>query len=190
MERIRIPLLTTSRSSPYPMLEFFAGLSPVRRIADAWLVRFAHRRTAMLDAMDVPAVQQETLLRLIQKAKDTKFGRDHGFAGITNVEQYQAAVPVRTYEDFWRDYWQATFPKLEGTTWPDFILYYALPQAPRPHNEVHPITGDARFNLRLLSQRWPSFEMLRLKLAFFAANSSIWRQHRAASRVERRRSGI
>jgi GH3 auxin-responsive promoter len=108
------------------MLEFFAGLSPVRRLADAYLVRFAHRRTATLDAMDVPAVQQATLLQLIQKAKDTKFGRDHGFAGITNVVQYQSAVPVRTYEDFWRDYWQASFPKLEGTTWPDFIPYFGL----------------------------------------------------------------
>ena len=45
---------------------------------------------------------------------------------MAGVEQYQATVPVRTYEDFWRDYWQANFPRLEGTTWPDFIPYYAL----------------------------------------------------------------
>lgn len=107
-------------------LDLLTGLSPVRRLADAGLVRYARKRTAALDALNVPAVQQETLLGLLHKARDTRFGKDHEFNRITSVEQYQAAVPVRTYEDFWRDYWQATFPKLEGTTWPDFVPYFAL----------------------------------------------------------------
>lgn len=108
------------------LLDLFAGNPFARRLADRGLLRYARKRTAKLDATDAPAVQLKTLRELLSRARDTKFGRDHGFAGITTVEQFQKAVPVRTYEDFWRDYWQASFPKLQGTTWPDFVPYYAL----------------------------------------------------------------
>src|SRR5829696_6594088 len=120
------------RSSPIcpmvlPMfLDPLIGHPLVRRLADAGLVRYAHRRTAQLDRLDVPETQWQTLRRLLFKARNTTFGRRHGFDRIVGVEQYQDQVPVRTYEDFWRDYWQAAFPKLEGTTWPDHIPYYAL----------------------------------------------------------------
>jgi hypothetical protein len=108
------------------LLDLFTGNVLARRLSDAALVWYGHRRTRMLDRMDVPEVQRKTLLGLLNKASRTRFGRDHGFGRITTVEQYQAAVPIRTYEDFWRDYWQAVFPRLEGSTWPDFIPYFAL----------------------------------------------------------------
>ncbi|HKA08195.1 MAG TPA: GH3 auxin-responsive promoter family protein [Gemmataceae bacterium] len=108
------------------ILDLLAGNPLVRRAADAMLVRYARRRTAELDRVDVPSVQKSTLLQLLHKSRDTRFGRDHGFDRITTVQDYQAAVPVRTYEDFWTGYWQGAFPRLEGATWPDFIPYYAL----------------------------------------------------------------
>src|SRR5262245_43468921 len=98
----------------------------VRRLADAGLVRYAHRRTAELDRLDVAETQWRTLKRRVHKARSTRFGREHGFDRLAGIEQYQSTVPVRTYEDFWREYWQATFPRMEGTTWPEFIPYYAL----------------------------------------------------------------
>ncbi|HKB04674.1 MAG TPA: GH3 auxin-responsive promoter family protein [Gemmataceae bacterium] len=108
------------------LIDLLVGNPMVRRLADAGLVRYAHRRTATLDGTDVPAVQERTLLDLVRRARATRFGRDHRFEQVRNVEEYQAAVPVRTYEDFWRTYWQDTFPRLEGTTWPDLIPYFAL----------------------------------------------------------------
>jgi hypothetical protein len=107
-------------------LDLIAGNPPVRWLGDAGLVWYSRRRAAALDRLNLPEHQRQTLLGLIEKARETRFGRDHRFAGIRNVEDFQRAVPVRTYEDFWRDYWQASFPKLEGTTWPEFIPYYAL----------------------------------------------------------------
>src|SRR6476646_10038592 len=89
-----------------------------RRLADAGLVRYAHHRTARLDRLDVPETQWHTLKQLLHTARNTRFGRQYAFDRIVGVEQYQETVPVRTYEDFWRDYWQASFPRLEGTTWP------------------------------------------------------------------------
>jgi hypothetical protein len=108
------------------LLQLLTANPLARRLADAALVRYAHRRAATLDGLDVPETQRGTLLDLVSRARDTRFGRDHGFARIQTVEEFQSAVPVRTYEDVWQTYWQAAFPKLEGTTWPDFIPYYAL----------------------------------------------------------------
>jgi hypothetical protein len=108
------------------LLDTLIGNPLARRLADAGLVRYAYRRTAELDRLDVPETQWQTLRGLLHKARHTRFGRQYGFDRIVGVEQYQQTVPVRTYEDFWRDYWQATFPRLEGTTWPDFVPYYAL----------------------------------------------------------------
>src|SRR5262249_50650482 len=54
------------------------------------------------------------------------FGRDHDFARIRTVEDYQHLVPLRDYDTFWRDYWQPVFPCLQGVSWPDPIPYFAL----------------------------------------------------------------
>ncbi len=102
------------------------GASPVRRLADAVVVQLAHRRTAALDRLDAPAVQERTLRSLVRHAADTRFGHDHDFAHIRTVEDYQARVPIRDYDAFWDGYWKAAYPRLAGTTWPDFIPYYAL----------------------------------------------------------------
>ena len=52
----------------------------VRRTADAILVRYAHNRVAALDRMNAGQVQHDTLMRLVRRARDTRFGRDHDFA--------------------------------------------------------------------------------------------------------------
>ena len=34
-------------------------------------------------------------------------------------------MPLRTYEDFWRQYWQPAFPVLRDATWPGRIPFFA-----------------------------------------------------------------
>jgi len=87
---------------------------------------YAHYRLSRLAALDPVAVQQQQLLQLVARAKDTRFGLDHGFAGIHSVPDYQNAVPLRRYEDFWTTYWRDNFPALTGVTWPGRIPYFAL----------------------------------------------------------------
>lgn len=71
-------------------------------------------------------VQSRQLLTLINKAKDTTFGRDHNFSTITSVKQYQEQVPVRRYEEIWDQYWKSPFPNLYNCTWPEKIPFFAL----------------------------------------------------------------
>ena len=98
----------------------------VRRAADAVLLRYAHHRTIQLDRMDAGAVQHRTLMRLVRKAKHTRFGRDHDFARIASVADYQARVKVHEYGWFWDTYWKDAYPVLDNITWPGKIPYYAL----------------------------------------------------------------
>ena len=87
---------------------------------------YARRRRAALAAEDPAAAQEAQLLRLLRQAAATPFGRAHGFADIRRVAEFQACVPLRTYEDFWRDWWQPSFPRLANVTWPGAIPFFAV----------------------------------------------------------------
>jgi hypothetical protein len=103
-----------------------ADTSLARRLADSVQTRLAHRRVAELDAMDAAKVQAHSLLRLVRKARRTRFGRDHDFGRAETVADYQERVPVREYEYFWNAYWKDSYPRLDDITWPGFTPYYAL----------------------------------------------------------------
>ncbi len=98
----------------------------VRAAVDAASVRYAHTRAVALDRMDAGKVQHDALLRLVRTASRTRFGRDHDFARIGSVADYQARVPVRDYEWFWTHYWKDAYPNLDDATWPGKVPYYAL----------------------------------------------------------------
>jgi GH3 auxin-responsive promoter len=52
------------------------------------------------DVKNVAGVQSSLLLRIVQRNRDTWFGRRHCFAGIRSVRDFQNAVPLSDYEDF------------------------------------------------------------------------------------------
>lgn len=87
---------------------------------------YAKQRRLALARADNVALQRRQLMGLLAKAADTKFGRDHGFAGIRSVEEFQSAVPLRRYDDFWRDYWKPAFPVVENVSWPGRVPYFAV----------------------------------------------------------------
>jgi hypothetical protein len=86
---------------------------------------YAARRRARLARLDPVATQRRELLRLLARARDTRFGRAHGFAGIADVAAFQRAVKLRRFEEFWAEYWQADFPVLQDVTWPGRIPAFA-----------------------------------------------------------------
>lgn len=90
------------------------------------LRQYTRRRSAKLAALDSVAEQQHQLLRLMRRAGATRFGHDHHFAGIRSVDEFQAHVPLRRYEDMWQTYWQPGFPRLVDCTWPGTIPFFAL----------------------------------------------------------------
>ncbi|MGF6226896.1 hypothetical protein QFZ27_000851 [Inquilinus ginsengisoli] len=83
-------------------------------------------RRRRLQRLDPVESQRRALLQLLRRAAGTRFGRDHGFDRIGDVVAFQAAVPLRRYEEMWRDYWQPAFPVLQDVSWPGRIPYFAL----------------------------------------------------------------
>lgn len=87
---------------------------------------YARIRSRKLAAQNPVETQRQQLHQLLAKAKDTHFGHANRFAHIHRVEDYQDRVRIRRYEDFWREYWQPVFPRLDNCTWPGTIPYFAL----------------------------------------------------------------
>ncbi len=48
---------------------------------------------------DARAVQRRTLFTKLERCADTRYGRDHDFAGIKSVADFRARVPINQYED-------------------------------------------------------------------------------------------
>src|SRR4051812_6792382 len=103
-----------------------AGHGFLRPIVNRAFHAYAQRRIAHLSRLDSVHVQRRTLLSLVRRASQTRFGRDHRFPSIQSVSQYQAEVPLRTYEQLWNDYLRDHYPVLEDVTWPGRIPYFAL----------------------------------------------------------------
>src|SRR5262249_3485208 len=95
------------------LLERLAAAPLARRGADLIFRGYARRRVRQLDFMAATEVQHDTLLRLVRHGRDTRFGRDHGFATIKSINDYQSRVPLREYDTFWKEYWQPAFPALD-----------------------------------------------------------------------------
>jgi len=66
-----------------------------------WHISCVPARMALLRALqNVPAVQQQLLLRTVRKNTETLFGRQHCFNRITSVQAFRDEVPVSCYEDY------------------------------------------------------------------------------------------
>ncbi len=68
--------------------------------------------------------QQDVLKTLVQKAKNTAFGRDHDFANISSYADFRARVPVRDYEGL-RPYVDKVVAGESDILWPGKPLYFS-----------------------------------------------------------------
>jgi hypothetical protein len=103
-----------------------AGALPVRAAVNTGFHAYAGRRMRELDALDPLALQERTLRSLVRQAASTRFGKDHGFASIRSIADFQRRVPLRTYEDLWEQYLKDRYPVFEDLTWPGKIPFLAL----------------------------------------------------------------
>ena len=70
------------------------------------------------------ATQEKTLKMLLQKAKKTAFGQDHGFAQIENHEDFAKQVPIRDYEGL-RPYVDRVVAGEADVLWPGKPRYFS-----------------------------------------------------------------
>ena len=106
--------------------QWLADSRLARCVADTLFRGKARRRIVELDHQSVARSQNRTLLGLVNKAHKTRFGREHDFRRIRDVNDFRRLVPLCTPSQLWREYWQPAYPNMAGATWPGPIPYLAI----------------------------------------------------------------
>ena len=126
--------------------------SAVEMLVRAWAGNHA-RRFLQRDPI---GVQRTVLARLIGTAKATRFGEDHGFAELGRLpfdklyRSYRQRVPIRTYEDFWNDYFTSGYHQTPETrtlnlvdvTWPGNIPFFCETSGTTAPTKFIPFTTE------------------------------------------------
>jgi hypothetical protein len=106
----------------------------------AWVVQ-AQRRWSARPA----AVQEAIFRRILQQARHTRFGRDHGFEDIASHADFVRRVPLRDYEGL-SDYVGRILKGERDVLWPGLPLYFAKTSGTTSGTKFIPITRDSISN--------------------------------------------
>jgi hypothetical protein len=83
-------------------------------------------------------LQRKIFANLLSRGAKTRFGKDHGFDELLGLpfdkaySRYAQKVPLRTYADFWKEYFSSGFRNdkgqmslsLDNVTWPGRVPFY------------------------------------------------------------------
>ena len=83
--------------------------------------------------------QKNTLKKLLTRAQNTQFGKDHGFASIKSYKEFQQKVPIRDYEGL-RPYVDKIIAGEEDVLWPGRPLYFSKTSGTTSGAKYIPIT--------------------------------------------------
>jgi hypothetical protein len=90
-----------------------------------------------------PAITQlKQFNNLISKAKNTAFGRDHGFSDIKNYNDFKKQVPIRDYEGL-KPYVDKILAGESDILWPGKPAYFAKTSGTTSGTKYIPITKDS-----------------------------------------------
>ena len=87
-------------------------------------------------------IQDDILRRLVKKAVNTKFGRDHEFTNISNYEDFKKKVPIRDYESI-KHYIKDIQKGKENILWPGKPKYLAKTSGTTSGAKFIPITKES-----------------------------------------------
>jgi hypothetical protein len=143
-----------------------------------------------------PIDEQRTIFtRLIAKASNTSFGKDHGFPSLTGMPfpkaygEFRKKVPIRTYRHFWDEYFGPRYQDMEGkkrlelenVTWPGKIPLFCETSGTTAPTKYIPFSremfaANKRAALDLTAcylARNPSARLLSGKLLYMAGNTVL-----------------
>src|SRR5436853_2897558 len=93
--------------------------------------------------MDTAVADQEKLMKfLIKCAKQTEFGKDHGFDKIESYEDFKKQIPVRDYEQY-KPYIEKIKSGKQHVLWKGKPIYFAKTSGTTSGVKYIPITKDS-----------------------------------------------
>ncbi len=88
------------------------------------------------------AFQDKILKEIVTKARDTQFGKDHGFGEIESYEDFKKQVPIRDYEGL-SPYVKKILAGESDVLWPGKPAYFAKTSGTTSGTKYIPITKDS-----------------------------------------------
>ncbi|HWU38548.1 MAG TPA: GH3 auxin-responsive promoter family protein, partial [Candidatus Acidoferrum sp.] len=88
------------------------------------------------------ALQERALLKMVRAARETEFGREHGFRSIRSVAAYQERVPLGDYLSF-APRWTRSMSGEENITWPGRAHTWVKTSGTTAGDKCIPVTGEA-----------------------------------------------
>ncbi len=103
-------------------------------------------------------LQVKTLQALLQKARNTRFGKDHVFGEILDnddvVGEFRKNVPLYNYELLFSEYWHLLLEGKPDVTWPGKVKYFGLTSGTSNDSSKRvPITRDMIKSIRKIGIR-------------------------------------
>ena len=89
--------------------------------------------------------QAKIFNRLIARARDTRFGKDHGFAEIKHYDDFRRQVPTGDYEAI-RPYMELVKKGEKDVLWPGSPLYFSKTSGTTSGVKYIPITRESVSN--------------------------------------------
>ena len=86
--------------------------------------------------------QQEVFHSIVNKASETKFGKDHDFAAIRSQKDYADRVPIRDYEAL-SPYVKMILEGEQNVLWPGKPVYFAKTSGTTSGTKYIPLTKDS-----------------------------------------------
>ena len=111
----------------------------IKAFAAKLFAKHIHNKTQKW-AQNPVETQQKVFNELIQKAKETQFGKEHHFNKINSFEEYQKNVPIRDYEQL-RSYVDEVVKGKENILWPGKPIYFAKTSGTTSGAKYIPLTA-------------------------------------------------
>ena len=107
----------------------------------------AHFRVIKIQKTYTKAIktQDDILIRLIKKAANTKFGKDHKFTTISNYEEFKKIVPIRDYEGL-SGYIEKIKNGENNILWPKKPIYFCKTSGTTSGTKYIPISKESMPN--------------------------------------------
>jgi len=86
--------------------------------------------------------QEKLFKKLLSEARETAFGKDHGFASIDSHKTFAEKVPIRDYEEL-KPYIDRVVAGEENVLWPGKPVYFAKTSGTTSGVKYIPITREA-----------------------------------------------
>ena len=114
-------------------------------------------------------VQRDGLMKILEEAKDTWYGKKHGFSDIRTIEQFQERVPLSSYEDL-QPIIERVMSGEQNLLWPSEVKWFAKSSGTTSEkSKFIPVTWEALENchfrggkdvVAIYSQNYPENKLL------------------------------